>query len=46
MLDTEELIDYLATGRYFRNYHVGYESYEPETWDVERNFFSQDQEAL
>lgn len=46
MLDTEELIDYLSTGRYFRNYHVGYNSYEPETWDVERTFFSQDQEAL
>lgn len=46
MLDTEELIDYLSTGRYFRNYHVGYDSYEPETWDVERTFFSQDQEAL
>lgn len=45
MLDTEELIDYLATGRYFRNYYVGYDSYEPETWDVERTFFSQDQEA-
>ena len=46
MLDTEELINYLATGRYFRNYHVGYDSYEPETWNVERTFFSQDQEAL
>lgn len=46
MLDTEELINYLATGRYFRNYYVGYDSYEPETWDVERTFFSQDQEAL
>lgn len=46
MLDTEELIDYLSTGRYFRNYYVGYDSYEPETWDVERTFFSQDQEAL
>lgn len=46
MLDTEELIDYLSTGRYFRNYYVGYNSYEPETWDVERTFFSQDQEAL
>lgn len=46
MLDTEELIDYLATGRYFRNYYVGHDSYEPETWDVERTFFSQDQEAL
>lgn len=46
MLDTEELISYLATGRYFRNYYVGYDTYEPETWDVERTFFSQDQEAL
>lgn len=45
MLDTEELISYLATGRYFRNYYVGYDTYEPETWDVERTFFSQDQEA-
>ena len=45
MLDTEELINYLATGRYFRNYYVGYDTYEPETWDVERTFFSQDQEA-
>jgi len=45
MLDTEELIDYLATGRYFRNYYVGYDSYEPETWDVERTFFSQDLEV-
>lgn len=46
MLDTEELINYLATGRYFRNYHVGYDSYEPETWDVERTFFSQDLDVL
>lgn len=46
MLDTEELIDYLATGRYFRNYYVGYDSYEPETWDVERTFFSQDLDVL
>lgn len=46
MLDTEELISYLATGRYFRNYYVGYDTYEPETWDVERAFFSQDQDAL
>jgi hypothetical protein len=45
MLDTEELINYLATGRYFRHYYVGYDTYEPETWDVERTFFSQDQEA-
>lgn len=46
MLDTEEIIDYLATGRYFRNYRVGHDSYEPETWDVERTFFSQDLDVL
>lgn len=46
MLDTEELINYLSTGRYFRNYYIGHNSYEPETWNVERTFFSQDQEAL
>lgn len=42
MLDTDEILDYLTTGRYFRNYHVGHDSYIPETWDVERTFFSQD----
>ena len=42
LLDTEELKLYLATGRYFRNYYVGFDSYKPETWDIERSFVSQD----
>lgn len=42
MLDMEELKDYLISGRYFRHYYVGYDSFEPETWDIERTFFSQD----
>ena len=46
MLDTEELIDYLSTGRYFRHYYVGHNYYKPETWDVERTFFSQDLDVL
>jgi len=46
MLDTEELKDYLTSGRYFRNYYVGFDSYQPETWDIERTFFSQDLNAL
>ena len=45
MLDTEELINYLSTGRYFRHYYVGHNYYKPETWDVERTFFSQDLDA-
>lgn len=45
MLDTEELINFLSTGRYFRHYHVGYDSYTPETWDVERTFISEDLDA-
>lgn len=46
MLDTEELISYLSTGRYFRHYYVGHNYYKPETWDVERTFFSQDLDVL
>jgi hypothetical protein len=46
MLDTTELKDFLATGRYFRHYHVGHDNYRPETWDLERTFFSQDLDAL
>lgn len=41
-LDTEELLDYILTGRYFRHYHIGYDYYKPETWKPETTFFSQD----
>lgn len=42
LLEKQELKDYLLTGRYFRHYHVGYDTYKPEHWRVEETFFSQD----
>ena len=41
-LEEMEFIDYFLTGRYFRHFHVGYDYYKPEKWDVETTFFSQD----
>ncbi len=40
--DKEDFISFLLTGRYFRHYRIGYDSYEIETWDVEETFFSED----
>ena len=31
-IDQENFIDYLLTGKCFRNYHVGYDYYKPERW--------------
>lgn len=42
LLEKQELKDYLLTGRYFRHYKLGYDSYEPEHWRPEETFFSQD----
>jgi len=42
-LEEQEFMDYFLTGRYFRHYHVGYDYYKPEKWDVETTFFSQNQ---
>lgn len=42
-LEEQEFIDYFLTGRYFRHFHVGYDYYKPEKWDVETTFFSQNQ---
>ena len=42
-LDREETIDYVLTGRYFRNYFVGYDYYKPERWDPRLVFFSRDE---
>lgn len=42
LLEKEELKDYLLTGRYFRHYKLGFDSYQPEHWKVEETFFSQD----
>jgi hypothetical protein len=42
LLDSEEMEDYLLTGRYFRHYYVGYDFYKPERWLPEDTFFSKD----
>lgn len=44
-LDAEEMKDYLLTGRFFRNYYVGYDFYKPERWNPIQTFFSKDVEA-
>ena len=41
-LEEQEFIDFFLTGRYFRHFHIGYDYYKPETWEVETTFFSQD----
>ena len=42
ILDTEQLLDYVLTGRYFTHYHLGYDFYKPERWSPETTFFSED----
>lgn len=44
-LENEEVVDYILTGRWFRHYHVGYDFYKPERWDVRTTFFSEDVET-
>ena len=39
-MDHENFIDYLLTGRCFRNYHVGYDYYQPEVWSPLNTFYS------
>lgn len=41
-LEEQEFLDYFLTGRFFRHYHIGYDYYKPERWDVETAFFSED----
>lgn len=43
--DKESFIDYLLSGRCFRHYRVGYDTYDIENWKVEETFFSQDVDA-
>lgn len=43
--EKQEFIDYLLSGRYFRHYRVGYDTYIIENWKVEETFFSQDVDA-
>lgn len=40
--DKKALVDYILTGRWFRHYRVGYDSYDLEYWSPEEVFFSQD----
>lgn len=39
-IDTENFVDYLLTGRCFRNFHVGYDYYKPERWSPLNTFYS------
>lgn len=41
-LDKQEMEDFLVTGRFFRNYYIGYDFYKPERWSPLETFFSQD----
>lgn len=41
-LDREEFIDYFITGRYFRHFRVGFDTYKPERWNPREVFFSKD----
>jgi len=40
-MDSENLVDYILTGRFFRHYRVGYDKYEIEIWTPEEVFFDQ-----
>ncbi len=40
--EKESLGDYYLTGRWFREYKIGFESYEPVNWDVRETFLSKD----
>jgi hypothetical protein len=43
--DRDDFVSYLITGRFFRHYRVGYDSYTVETWLPEEVFFSQEVDA-
>lgn len=43
-MDTENFLQFLATGRCFRHVHVAFDYYKPEVWHVLNTFFSQDLE--
>ena len=45
LLDKSEMEDKLLTGRFFRNYYVGYDYYKPERWRPSEVFFSKDVNA-
>ena len=41
-IDKQEMEDFLISGRFFRNYYIGYDYYKPERWSPLETFFSQD----
>lgn len=41
-IDKENFIDYLLTGKCFRNIHVGYDYYKPERWSPLNTFYSKE----
>jgi hypothetical protein len=45
LLDAENFVDYLLSGRYFKHFRVGYDSYTIERWKIEETFFSEDVDA-
>lgn len=40
-MDQDNFIDFLLTGKCFRNFHVGYDYYKPERWSPLNTFYSQ-----
>lgn len=44
-MDVKNFIDVLLTGRYFKHFRVGYDSYKVEYWRPEEAFFSEDLDA-
>src|SRR5690606_10159078 len=44
-LTRQEMIDYCVSGRFFRNYFIGFDYYKPEHWDVRDVFFSREKDA-
>lgn len=42
----EEMTDYCLTGRYFRNYYIGFDYYKPERWETLDVFFSRESDAV
>jgi len=44
-MDSDNFVDMLLSGRWFKHFHVGYDFYKIERWRVEEVFFSQDSDA-
>lgn len=44
-LSRKEMLSYACTGKYFRNYFIGFDYYKPESWDVMDVFHSREKDA-